>query len=742
MRFIKTRNQLALAVIGVALLAACSKTTTETDKSTDTMTQTEKQLAAPIARKEPKEITQQGYTRVDNYAWMKDDNWQEVLRDPTLLRADIREHLEAEVAYYEASTDHLEPLRKKLFEEMKGRIKEDDSTVPVREGDFEYYSRFREGGNYPIFARKPVGSDAETILYDGDKEEGDSPFFSIGDVSNSPNHEMIAYGVDRLGSEYYTIQVRDIATGQDIGEAIPSTDGSVVWAADSKSFFYTERDDNQRPKWIKYHVLGTDPAQDKVVYEEADDGMFIGLGKTQSGKYILIYSGDQVTTEYQIIPADTPDSDPVIFNPREVGHEYHIDHHGDWFYIRTNTDGAVDFKIMKTPVTATSRENWVDVIPYEEGTMISSMTTFKDYLVRSERKDARPRIVISDYAGNESEIKFDQPAYSASYGSGREYATDTLRVYYESPSQPEQIFDYNMKTGERVLRKTQEVPSGHNPDLYVVERLTAIADDGAEIPVMVIRLKQTPLDGSAPVLLYGYGSYGAYIPDGFSTTILSMVDRGMIYALAHIRGGSAKGQQWYLDGKLGKKMNTFTDFVRVGETLVEKNYTTKGNIVIYGGSAGGLLVGAAVNLQPELFAGVLAAVPFVDVLNTISDESLPLTPPEWPEWGDPIRTKEGYEWIAAYSPYDNIQKGVAYPPIFATGGLTDYRVTYWEPTKWVARLRDEAKGGPFILRMNMTAGHGGSAARFERLEERAHLYAYALDLTGLADVEPVKHSTP
>jgi len=729
-------------------LAACTpaEDTAEQDtQSQETMTSENTpvewpEATAPTAKKEPVDITQHDITRTDEYAWIRDDNWQQVLRDPSVLREDVREYLEAEVDYYETMTADLDGLRQTLVAEMRGRIKEDDTSVPVKDGPYEYFTRFREGGNYPIFGRTLIETGEEQILYDGDAEEGDSPFFSIGTVSNSPNHELIAYSADRLGSEYYTINVRNAATGEEFSDEIPSTDGGVVWAADSQSFFYIERDDNQRPKRVKHHVLGTDAADDRLVYEEQDNAFFLGLGKSQSGDYILIYIGDQITTEWYTVPADDPTAEPALFAPRQQGEEYYPDHHGDWWYVRTNGGDAVDFKIVRTPVGETARENWETVVPYEKGTLISSMTTFADYLVWSERSDAKPAIVISDYDGNQQTIEFDQPAFAAGYSSGREYDTDTLRIRYESPSQPEQTFDYNMASGERELRKTQEVPSGHNPDLYVVEMLTAVADDGAEIPVMVLRLKETPLDGSAPVLLYGYGSYGAYISDSFSTNILPLVDRGVIYALAHIRGGSAKGQQWYLDGKLDKKMNTFTDFVRAGEMLVEKDYTSKGDIVIYGGSAGGLLVGAAVNLQPDLFAGVLGAVPFVDVINTISDETLPLTPPEWLEWGNPITSPEEYAWIAEYSPYDNIREGVAYPPVLATGGLTDYRVTYWEPAKWIARLRDRAEGGPFLMRMNMEAGHGGSAARFERLEERAHLYAFALKLWGMEEAEPVSHS--
>ena len=744
----KLSSLLLAGTAGLALCAAVADIAHATQSSAtaqDTMTNetTWPDATAPTPKKVPEDITQHDITRTDNYGWIRDDNWQEVLRDPSVLKPDVREYLEEEVAYYEAMTADLQPLRDTLFAEMRGRIKEDDSSVPSKDGPYEYFVRYREGGNYPIFARRALGPDgepgAEQVLYDGDAEEGDSPFFSIGTVANSPDHELIAFSNDRLGSEYYTIHVRDAATGEQMADEITSTGGEVVWDKNSQGFFYVERDDNQRPKRVWYHALGDAQDDDTLVYEEEDNAFFLGVDKTQSGDYILLYSGDQITTEFQVIPADDPTARPVMFAPRIQGQEYYPDHHGDYFYIRTNEGDAVDFKIVRTPVDATARENWEVVVPAEDGVMISGMTTYADYLVREERRDARPAIVIADYDGNESEIVFDQPAFDVSYSDGREYDTDTLRVYYESPSQPQQTFDVNMASGERTLRKTQEVPSGHNPDLYTVEMLTATADDGAQIPVMVLRLRDVPLDGSAPVLLYGYGSYGAYISDSFNTNILPMVDRGVIYALAHVRGGSAKGQQWYLDGKLDQKMNTFTDFVTAGEMLVDKGYTTRGNIVSYGGSAGGLLVGAAVNIAPDLFGGVLGAVPFVDVISTISDDTLPLTPPEWLEWGNPITSAEEYGWIAEYSPYDNIKPDTEYPPILATGGLTDYRVTYWEPAKWVARLREEATGGPFLLRMNMEAGHGGSAARFERLEERAHLYAFALKIWGKEEAEPVSH---
>jgi oligopeptidase B len=696
-------------------------------------------IAAPEVAKRPVETTQHGLTRTDNYAWLRDENWQEVLRDPSKLDDDIRAVLDAENAYYNEVTQGLDQLRKTLFEEMRARIKEDDSSVPLPDGDWKYWTKYREGGQYPVFMRAPRAGGDEQILFDGDAEKGDSKFFSIRGVSHSPDHKLVSYAVDRLGSEYYTISVRNIETGEDYADSIDSADGSgATWNADSSGFFYVERDDNQRPVRVKYHLLGADSAEDKLVYEEKDDSFFLYVSKSQSGDYIFIHAGSQITSEVRYIRADAPDVAPVLIAARDNGVEYSPEHYGDEFLIRTNADGAVDFKIVKAPIADPGRENWQDWIAHEAGSYIVDFTPFKDYFIRVVRSDALPRIVVSTYDGEEREVAFDEAAYAIGVNPGYEFDTKTLRFSYESPSTPEQTYDYDMQTRTRTLLKTQEVPSGHDPSLYVVERINAPAPDGAQIPVMVLRLKSTPKDGSAPVLLYGYGSYGVTIPDSFSTNILPLVDRGVIYALAHMRGGAAKGRQWYLDGKLDKKMNTFTDFAAAADALIADGYTSPKRIVIYGGSAGGLLVGATVNLRPELFAGVIGAVPFVDVINTISDGELPLTPPEWEEWGNPITSKEQYEWIAAYSPYDNIQEA-DYPPIMATAGLADYRVTYWEPAKWVARLRDEARGGPFVLRTNMGAGHGGSAARFERLEERAHLYAFALKALGMEEAAPVAH---
>jgi len=733
----------ALAIAGCGARSTDESTDETADTMSDPLTQPFAVLSAepPVAEMRPVEIEQQGKKRVDNYAWMRDEGWQEVLRDPAELDDDIRAQLEAENAYYEDATGDLEDLRNTLFEEMRGRIKEDDSSVPEPDGDYEYAVRYRDGGEYPVYVRTPRGGGDETVLYDGDLEGEGEDFFRIAAVEHSPDHKLIAYGVDRLGSEYYDIRVRTVESGDEYPETMPSTDGGAVWAADSKSFYYVERDDNQRPKRVKHHVLGTEPGEDRLVYEEPDDSYFLFLDESQSSEFIFIGVAKGTSSEYRFLRADAaPGTEPTLIAPRLEDQLYYAEHHGDHFYLQTNADDAVDFKIVRTPIDEPGRDNWEVWLPHEPGTYITSFVPLKDRLVRLERENALPRIVVSDYERETSyEIDFDEAAYNLGLSPGYEFDTATMRFTYESPSTPERTYDYDLDSRERTLRKTQEVPSGHDASLYAVERIFITAGDGARVPVTILRLKTTPVDGTAPLLLYGYGSYGATMQAWFSTNLLSLVDRGVVYATAHIRGGSAKGRQWYLDGKLDKKVNSFSDFADAAEELQQRGYGREGETVIYGGSAGGLLVGATLNLRPDLFGGAVAAVPFVDVLNTISDAELPLTPPEWVEWGDPINDAEAYETIASYSPYDNIRGDVAYPPVLATGGLTDYRVTYWEPAKWIARLRDEAEGGPFFLKMNMEAGHAGSAARFERLKERTHDYAFALRIFGLAEKTPVRH---
>ena len=694
------------------------------------------ELTPPRAKREPKTIEQAGRTRVDPYNWMKDENWQMVMRDPSQLRSDIRDYLEAENAFTKAKLEAPhEALCETLVAEIRGRIKEDDSSVPAIDGPYAYYSRYRTGEQYPVFARRDAANAfdteaTETILFDGAAEGKDKAYFDIGDISHSPDHKLLAYSIDEQGSEYGTIRVRDIATGADQGVLIETSTGAVVWTADSSAFYWVNRNENGRTDKVYRHSLATH--EDTLIYEEEDEGFFVGVSVTQSEDFIFITANDHTTSECHWIKADETDkTDLVCVAKREAGHEYSVSHHDDAFFILTNRDDAVDFKIMRAETTSTSAADWTDIIPHRPGALILGLHALKDYLVRLERADGLPTIIIRKRSdGSEQSIDFDEGAYALGLSGGYAYDTSELRFSYASPATPGQVFDYDIATGKRALRKMQEVPSGHDPADYKVERFMAKAEDGAEVPITLLRRADTKTDGSAPLLLYGYGSYGMTIPASFSVSRLSLVDRGFIYAIAHVRGSTAKGYQWYLDGKLEKKTNTFTDYIAAGRHLIAENYTSAGNIVGMGGSAGGLLMGAAANLAPEMFAGIIAAVPFVDVLNTMSDASLPLTPPEWPEWGNPIEDGAVYDRILSWSPYDQVGDK-PYPAMLITGGLSDPRVTYWEPSKWAAKLRHEAPtAGPYYLRINMGAGHGGATGRFDRLQEVAIEYAFALSVVG------------
>ncbi|WP_420478664.1 S9 family peptidase [Brevundimonas sp. FT23028] len=679
----------------------------------------------PVAKKIPVTIEQLGRTRTDDYQWMKDDNWQQVLRDPSIIKADVKEHLDAENAYREAMMRSTEPLQLELFEEMKGRIKEDDSSVPLPDGPWEYYTRFETGQQHPLYCRRPKGqANGEVVLLDANQLAEGKAYSSVGATEHSRDHSLFAYAEDAQGSEVYRIYVTDIATGAFIGETIDSAMGDFVFSADAQWIFWINRDDNGRSdKILKRLVRG---GEITTVYEEPDDGMYMGLGTSADDKFILITSGNGEQTEYRFVPADQPEATPVVIEPRREAVRYDADHWGDRWVIRTDADGAVDFKIVTAPTDAPGRAHWTDLVPFTEGRLIESISPFADHLARVERYDANTRIVIRTRAGEEHAIAVDEPAYVLGLSGTYEYDSPMTRYVYTSPSTPAQTFDYNMATRERTLRKTQEVPSGHNIDDYVVERLNAPASDGALVPVTILRRKSTPVDGSAPVLLYGYGSYGIPMGAGFNTNRLSLVDRGFIYAIAHIRGGSDKGWGWFLAARRMTKKNTFTDFIAAAEHLIEKNYARAGNIVTHGGSAGGLLMGAINNMRPDLWAGVIGDVPFVDVINTMSDVSLPLTPGEWPEWGDPITDPEAYDYMYSYSPYDQVE-AKAYPAVLATGGLSDPRVTYWEPEKWVAKLRPATTSGkPVLLKINMTAGHFSSSGRFDYLKDIAIVYAFAI----------------
>jgi oligopeptidase B len=692
----------------------------------------QKSIAAPRAERRPAPVTHHGDTRIDEYAWLRAVNWQEVMRDPSALAPDIRAYLDAENDYFAAQMADTKALQEKLFQEVRGRIKEDDSTVPAPDGPWAYATRFVEGGQHPLHVRLTREGGGEQVLLDGNALAGGRPYFKIGGAYHSPDHRHLAWSHDDAGSEFYTLSIRDLEGGYDIADTIADTGGSCVWSADGRYLFYVRLDASHRPSRVFRHHLGTSPLDDVLVYEEPDPGYFVHVGKTQSDRFIVIHANDHETAESRYIPADAPESEPVVIAPRELSVEYGVDEANGTLFILTNADDAKDFKIVTTPVASPGRESWSDLVPHVPGRLILGHTVYARHLVRLERVDGLARIVVRRLAGGEEHvIAFDEEAYSLGLSGGYEFDTDTLRFTYSSMATPARVYDYDMETRARVLRKEQEVPSGHDPADYVTRRVFAPAADGETVPISILHRKDVPLDGSAPCHLYGYGAYGVTIPSAFSVTRLSLVDRGFVSAIAHVRGGKAKGHRWYEAGKRELKTNTFTDFIAAAEHLCRDGYTSRGRIVAEGGSAGGMLVGAVANMTSDLFAGMIADVPFVDVLNTMLDDTLPLTPPEWPEWGNPVSSAEDYGIIRAYSPYDNVS-AKDYPPILVLAGLTDPRVTYWEPAKWVARLRDmKSDGNLLLLRTNMDAGHGGAAGRFDALREKATELAFALKITGM-----------
>ena len=686
---------------------------------------------APVTARKPVTDTRHGVTRTDDYAWLRADNWQAMFKDPSILDPEIRGVLEAENAYMEAAMGDTAELQKVLFAEMRGRIKEDDSSVPMKDGPFAYGSLYVTGGEQPHYFRTPRNGGDRQVLLNGDEEARGKDYFRLSGIDHTSDHRRGIWGYDDKGSEFFTLRIRDLETGKDLADVIENTAGGGVWAPDGNSFFYTLQDENHRPSKVFHHVVGTPQAQDRLVYEEEDPGFFVGVGGSLLDDFVYIDIHDHETSEYRLLSTSDLTAEPQLVAERIEGIEYSLTEGGDVFYILTNDGGAKDFKIMEAPVTAPGKENWREVVAHEPGRLIISHMAFARHLVWLQRKDGLPQIIVRDrQSGEEHAISFAEEAYSLGLQGAAEYDTDVIRFSYSSMTTPGQLFDYNMVTRERVLLKTQEVPSGHDPAEYVTRRVMAPAHDGELVPVSLLYRKDTPLDGSAPCLLYGYGAYGITIPASFNTNILSLADRGFVYAIAHIRGGKDKGFSWYEDGKMEKKVNTFRDFIAAADYLNDQKFTSYANIIAEGGSAGGMLMGAIANMAPEKFAGIIAAVPFVDVLNTMLDDTLPLTPPEWPEWGNPIESLDQYRWIASYSPYDNVG-AKPYPPILALSGLTDPRVTYWEPTKWIARLREKSPdAGPYLLKTNMAAGHGGKSGRFQRLEEIAFEYAFAIKVAG------------
>jgi oligopeptidase B len=684
-------------------------------------------IETPKATRKLTERRVHGRVLQDPYAWLAADNWRELLRDPAALPEEISKLLHEENAYCDSVIAPLEPLRATLVAEMRGRIKEDDREPPWPDGPFAYYERYREGGEHPLYCRTVRDGDDETILLDGDALAEGKDFFDIAACSHAPDHAQLAWSVDDKGSELYAIRTRSLKDGVDRDDVVTDTDGSIVWSADSRSFYYVRVDENHRTAQVFRHIVGADPKQDALVVEERDPAWFVALRRSRCTRYAIVSIRGHDASECHLIDLRDEEAKPRLVAPREAKLRYDVEPHGRSLYIHTNANGAEDFSICVAPLESSSRADWCEIVAHAPGRMIVISTVFSGYLAWIERENSLPRLVVRDLVnGEQHAIVFDEEAYALRLETGYEFDTTTLRFIYSSMTTPSETYDYDMARRTRVLRKRQEIPSGHDPKLYVTRRLYARAEDGETIPISILHRADFAPGEGAPLLLYGYGAYGHALSAGFDSQALSLVDRGFVYALAHTRGGTDKGWRWYEVGKLEHKTNTFTDFIAVARHLIEARYTKKGAIVAQGGSAGGMLMGAVANIAPELFAGVIAGVPFVDVLNTMLRADLPLTPPEWLEWGNPIDDAQTYDRLASYSPYDNV-RAQPYPPILAIGGLTDPRVTYWEPLKWVARLRATmTAGGPILLKTNMEAGHAGASGRFERLDEVALEYAFAL----------------
>jgi oligopeptidase B len=691
-----------------------------------------KPFAVPTAAAPAVKTTRHGVVLTDEFAWLKDPDWQRVMRDPRLLDTAIREHLENENDYADAVLASTLPLQEALIAEMRGRIKEEDATVPAADGAFSYFTRYRDGGQHPSVCREPRGGGVGEVLIDGDALAAGKAFFRLGAAAHSPDHRLLAWSADETGAELFTIRVRDLARMAELPDIVPETASDVVWTRDCSAFYYVRLDAQHRPSSVHRHRLGVDVHQDIEVYAVADGGRFVSLSRLQYGRFAAISVHDHDTSEALLIDLEDADAEPTLVAQREAAMRYEVEHHPDFgggaaLLLRTNAGDAEDFKIAWTPLAATGREHWRDVVAHRPGVFILGFAVLRNWLIRLEREDSLPRIVVRRI-GSEDEhtIAFDEEAYSLDLHEGFEFETDTLRFSYSSMTTPSEVWDYDLASRTRTLRKRQEIPSGHDPGAYVTRRVLAKAPDGEAVPVSLLHRKTTPLDGTAPMLIYGYGAYGISIPAAFNSNRLSLVDRGFVFAIAHVRGGTEKGWRWYREGKLAAKQNTFSDFVAATEHLVTRKFAAPDKVVAQGVSAGGLLIGAVANQRPDLYAALIADVPFVDVLNTMLDDTLPLTPPEWAEWGNPITDPAAFATIRAYSPYDNV-RAQAYPAVLALAGLTDPRVTYWEPAKWVARLRARGTGRkPIVLRTNMDAGHGGAPGRFDRLKEIALGYAFAI----------------
>jgi oligopeptidase B len=682
--------------------------------------------APPRAEARSTRLSAHGVAWVDDYAWIRAPNWREVLRDPGQLPADIRALLKAENAYADAILEPTARLQKELRREMRARLKEDESEPPQADGPWAYYSRFRSGGQRRIYCRKPREGGVETVLIDGDARAEGKAFFHLAGGRHSPDHAKFVWSSDDLGSEILTIAVRDLERQEDLTDRIRGAAGDVVWTRDSTAFLYVEQDENHRPRRVMLHRLGTAQGDDVEVFVEDDPTWFIGVEPTRLGATAIISVHGHDASEALVVDLDHPAAPPRLVAPRRPGFRYEVMDHGDRFFIRTNA-GAPDFKIVVAPRAAPQEANWREFVAERDGRFIADATLFEDWLLLLTRESSRPRLVVIDLMGGEShEIVFDEETYSLRFEPVYEFDSSIIRFSYSSLARPQETYDYDVPKRWRTLVKRQTMPRSFDPQAYVTRLVFAPTQDGESVPVSLIHKRGMTLDGSAPLLLTGYGAYGYAVEASFSSNRFSLIDRGFVFAIAHVRGGTDKGWRWYEDGKLDKKPNTFGDFLAAARFLIAEGYAGPGRVVTQGGSAGGLLMGAVANLAPDLFAGIIADVPFVDVLATMLDASLPLTPAEWLEWGDPIHDRAAFETIRSYSPIDNV-RAQRYPAILALAGLADPRVTYWEPAKWVARLRATMTGGgPILLRTAMEAGHAGAPGRFDRLEDVARQYAFAL----------------
>ncbi|SFG36492.1 S9 family peptidase [Pontibacter chinhatensis] len=721
MKYLKPKAAASASLLVACLVAGsgCSSTTTDSATTAQTATAESTLPQPPVAKKVPKELTTHGHTRIDNYYWL---NQRE---DPEVIA-----YLNAENDYTKQVLGHTEELQQKLYDEIVGRIKQNDETVPYKDNGYWYFVRYEEGKEYPIYARKKETREAkDEVMLNANERAAGKKYYAAAGLSVSPNNQLLAFGEDTVSRRQYTIRFKNLQTGELLPDAIPNTTGGAVWANDNKTVYYSVKDPALRSFKIFRHTLGTPASQDKEVFHEADETFSTYVFKTKSDKYIIIGSHSTMAQEYRYLDANNPNGGFKVIQPRERGLEYSVDHFGENFYIVTNKDGATNFKLMQTPVTKTGKENWKEVIPHRKDVLLEGIEIFKDYLALQERKDGLTQIRIKGWKDAKTDyyINFEEEAYTAYIGNNPDFDSKELRFGYTSLTTPYSTYDYNMQTKEPELLKRDEVVGDFDPNNYEAKRMFATADDGTKIPVSLVYRKGLTLDGNNPTLLYAYGSYGNSMNPSFSSVRLSLLDRGFVYAIAHIRGGQEMGRQWYEDGKMLKKKNTFTDFIDASEFLIEQKYTNPDKLFAMGGSAGGLLMGAVINMCPELYKGVIAAVPFVDVVTTMLDTSIPLTTGEFDEWGNPAN-KEYYDYMLSYSPYDNVE-AKAYPNMLVTTGLHDSQVQYWEPAKWVAKLREmKTDDNMLLLHTNMEAGHGGASGRFQRYKETALQYAFLLNL--------------